>query len=248
MNGTGTCRQFIPKAARLKLPSGLCHGQMVGGVILDELTGPPMWQPSSTKPVRHNSRCATGALVLAGSVMLSWVALFNHAPLVFADSLGYATAPFRGEVPGLFSIFYSFLILPLHQGVTLWPIVFVQGAMLTHLLYLTTRCVSADSVSKPGTLLIIAGLCIFSSLPWISGQIRPDVLSPVLLLGMFLLAFCGDHLHGGELLYVSALTMVGITAHFSHVPIAFGLILLCIGMKPIFGPNRDGIWQWAALR
>ena len=103
----------------------------------------------------------TGALVLAGSVMLSWVALFNHAPLVFADSLGYATAPLRGEVPGLFSIFYSVLILPLHLGVTLWPVVFVQGAMLAHLLYLTTRCVSDGSISKPETLLIIAGFAFF---------------------------------------------------------------------------------------
>jgi hypothetical protein len=120
--------------------------------------------------------------------MLSWVALFNRAPLVFADSLGYATAAFRGEFPGLFSIFYSVLILPLHQGITLWPVVFVQGAILAHLLYLTTRCVSDGSISKLATLMIIAGLCIFSSLPWITGQILPDVLSPVLLLGMFLLA------------------------------------------------------------
>ena len=74
--------------------------------------------------------------MLAGALMLSWVALFNEAPLVFADSLGYATAPFRGEIPGFFSIFYSILILPLHQGVTLWPVVFVQAAMLAHLLYL----------------------------------------------------------------------------------------------------------------
>jgi hypothetical protein len=34
----------------------------------------------------------TGALVLAGALMLSWVALFNQATLVFADSLGYAMA------------------------------------------------------------------------------------------------------------------------------------------------------------
>jgi hypothetical protein len=47
----------------------------------------------------------TGALVLAGALMLSWVALSNQATLVFADSLGYATAPLRGEIPGFFSIF-----------------------------------------------------------------------------------------------------------------------------------------------
>ena len=189
----------------------------------------------------------TGALVLAGSVMLSWVALFNHAPLVFADSLGYATAALRGEVTGLFSIFYSVLILPLHQGVTLWPVVFVQGAILTHLLYLTTRCVSGGSISKPETLLIIAGLCVFSSLPWITGQILPDVLSPVLLLGVFLLAFCGEQLRRAELLYVGTLTTAGIAAHLSHVPIAFGLMLLCMGLKPIFAPNQIRLRQWTAL-
>jgi hypothetical protein len=47
---------------------------------------------------------------------------------------------------------------------------------------------------------------------------------------MFLLAVCGDHLRGGQLL-------VDDRRHrgtFSQVPIAFGLSLLCIGLKPIF--------------
>jgi hypothetical protein len=73
------------------------------------------------------------------------------------------------------------------------------------------------------------------------------VLSPVLLLGLFLVAFCGGQLRQGELLYVGALTTAGIAAHLSHVPIAFGLILLCMGLKPIFAPNQIGIFRWAAL-
>ena len=189
---------------------------------------------------------STGALVLAGALMLSWVALFNQAPLVFADSLGYATAPFRGEIPGFFSIFYSILILPLHQGVTLWPVVFVQAAMLAHLLYLTTRSVSNGTISKAETLLIIGLLCVFSGAPWITGQIMPDVFSPILLLTIFLLAFCTDQLRRGELLYVSVLMTAAIATHFSHVPIAFGLILLSFGLKLIFGPNKTRIWQSAA--
>ena len=178
--------------------------------------------------------------------MLSWVALFNGAPLVFADTLGYASAALRREVPGLFSIFYSVLILPLHQGVNLWPIVFVQGAMLAHLLYLTTRCVSGSSISKLETLFIIAALCVFSSLPWITGQILPDVLSSVLLLGMFLLTFCNDQLRRGELFYVGALTTASITAHLSHVPIALGLIFLCLGLKVILGQYSARSVRWAA--
>ena len=134
---------------------------------------------------------------------------------MFADSLGYATAPLRGEIPGFFSIFYSILILPLHQGVTLWPVVFVQAAMLAHLLYLTTRSVSDGAISKAETLLIIGVLCIFSGAPWITGQIMPDVFSSVLLLTIFLIAFCTDQLRRGEVLYVSVLMTVAIATHFS---------------------------------
>jgi hypothetical protein len=128
------------------------------------------------------------AFLLAGSVMLSWVALFNGAPLVFADTLSYSTAAFEREIPGLFSIFYSAFILPLHQGLTFWPVIFVQAAILSHLLYLTVRTVTRGQVGLHGTLAIIAALTIFSSLPWVVGEILPDVFAPVVLLGMFLIA------------------------------------------------------------
>jgi hypothetical protein len=53
--------------------------------------------------------------------------------------------------------------------------------------------------------------------PWITGQIMPDVFSPVVLLSLFLLAFCTDQLTRGESMYVGALLTVGITTHLSHV-------------------------------
>ena len=70
--------------------------------------------------------------------------------------------------------------------------------MLGHLLYLVVRCVSGGNTGKPEILLIVAALCLFSSLPWITGQIMPDVFSPVVLLGLFLLAFCTDQLTRGD--------------------------------------------------
>jgi hypothetical protein len=39
----------------------------------------------------------TGALVLAGALMLSWVALFNQAPLVFADSRAAYDQPLQSN-------------------------------------------------------------------------------------------------------------------------------------------------------
>lgn len=179
----------------------------------------------------------TVAYVAIASILLSWVALYNGAPLVFSDTISYALAAYQGEVPGMFSIFYSIFILPLHWGVSFWPVVFVQGAIIAHLLYLIAR-VTSPGVSPAALLLVIVGLCIFSSLPWITSEIMPDVFTPVVLLGIFLLGWGNERLSRGELLYVGALTTLAISTHLSHVPIAVGLILLCLGLRwLVFGDH-----------
>jgi hypothetical protein len=202
--------------------------------------------PQAISRAKLANAASMAAYLLLASVMLSWVALFNGAPLVFPDTISYATAAFQREVPGLFSIFYSIFILPLHQGATFWPVVFVQGAILAHLLYLTARTVARDRIGKFDMLLIIAALAVFSSLPWISGEILPDIFTPVVLLGLFLLAFADAELSRAELVYVGALTGFAIATHLSHVPIAAGLILLCIGLRILFLHRLTHIGRWTA--
>ena len=190
---------------------------------------------------------ATAAMILCGTLILSWVALFNGAPLVFADTAAYATDALAHVISGLFSVFYTYLILPLHQGISLWPVVFAQAAIVTHLLYLTARCVCGGAIGRLETLAIVAALSIFSSLPWVAGEVMPDVFSPVLLLTVFLLAFCISELAVWELLYVAILTAIAITAHFSHVPIAAGLILLAFGARLVFVRDRAPSGWMSAL-
>ena len=178
------------------------------------------------------------------STVLSSIALFNGAPLVFSDTLSYATAAFEGEVSGLFGIFYSALILPLHGGACFWPVVFVQGAILAHLLYLTARATTGGKIGKTDLIVIVSALAVFSSLPWITGQLLPDTFTPAVLLGFYLLIFAHDRLGRIERVYVVALTALAITTHLSHVPIAAGLILLGIGWR-LFAvglPEQVGLW------
>src|SRR5207302_7986403 len=61
-----------------------------------------------------------------------------------------------------------------------------------------------------------------------------------------LLAFCGDQVSRGELAYLGALTTAAITTHLSHVPIAFGLMLLCVLLRAFFAPVRTGVLRWTA--
>jgi hypothetical protein len=202
--------------------------------------------PQATSRVRLANSAAMAGYLLVASVLLSWVALLNGAPLVFSDTVTYALAAFQGEVPGMFSIFYSIFILPLHLGVTFWPVVFVQGAILAHLLYLTARTVSRDRIGMLDMVLILAALAAFSSLPWVSGQLLPDVFAPVVLLGIFLLGFEDSALSRAELVYVGALTTLAISTHLSHVPIAAGLILLCVALRVFFWRRPTQIGRWIA--
>jgi hypothetical protein len=193
-----------------------------------------------TKVIAGSAAARTVVFVLVASVMLSWVALYNHAPLVFSDTIAYATAPLRGENPGFVSPYYGLLILPLHYGTTLWPVVFAQGAMLGHLLQLVIRCVSDGNIENffYKCLLVIACLCLFSSLPWITGEILPDVFTPVLLLGIFLQGFCTNQLKRCECWYIAILTAIAIAVHVSHVPIAVGLIVLVLVLQRKFAPAQ----------
>jgi hypothetical protein len=190
---------------------------------------------------------AVMAFLILAAVMLSWVALYNQAPLVFSDTLTYAMSAYQREMPGFFSIFYSAYILPLHRGISFWPVVFVQGAMLAHVLFLTARGVSDHRVGMVELLAIVGALSVFSSLPWLTGQILPDVFTPVLLLGMFLLAFCSDRLGRWQLPYVWALTTASITTHLSHVPIAVGLAVICMICQPLLGLERTRLRNVAAM-
>ncbi len=187
------------------------------------------------------------AYLALSSLALSWVALFNRAPLVFPDTISYANAALKGEVPGLFSVFYSYFILPLHQGVTFWPVVFVQGAILAHLLYLTARTVLGGRIGMADMLLIVLALAVFSSLPWLTGQVMPDALTPVVALGLYLLAFSNGELSCGELVYVGALTAFAISSHLSHVPIAAGLIVILVVLRLFYGRAKPSFGR-VALR
>jgi hypothetical protein len=180
-----------------------------------------------------------GLYLTLASLALSSVALLNRAPLVFADTISYANAALNRQMPGFFSIFYSAFILPLHQGISLWPVVFIQGAIIAHLLYLTARSVTRERIGLGAMLATIAGLAIFSSLPWLTGQIMPDVFTPVVAIGLYLLAFANRDLSAGERLYVGALTALAISFHFSHVPLAAGLICLAIALRLLFKGRSD---------
>jgi hypothetical protein len=190
----------------------------------DEKMNPARKAPTSSGDI---------AALLIAVLMLSSVAIYNRYPFVWPDTGGYLAVvnlTFR-------SIFYSMFVYPSHFTGSLWPVVLVQSLLVALLLRIVLRAVF-EIYSRLGFLMVIGLLSVLTSLPWYTGFLMPDIFTPVLVLGLFLLAFCPERLSRWELVFVVGLTLLAAVAHYSNVPIAVGLILAGIIFHAALG-NRS---------
>jgi len=161
------------------------------------------------------------ATVLCSAVLLSGAALYNGYPLVYPDTGGYLVlVNFAVR-----SMFYSMFVYTAHLMESLWTVVFLQSLLVAYLLRLVLREVFGIA-SRAEFLIVIVLLCVLTSLPWYAGFLMPDIFTPVLVLGLFLLAFCLGRLRWWEQCYAVGLTFVAAVVHYSHIPIAIGLLLI----------------------
>jgi hypothetical protein len=109
--------------------------------------------------------------------------------------------------------YYSLFLFPFHLRISLWPIVFAQGLFCTIFIYLVVK---VCEFRRPLRLLIVlvAALTLFTSLPWFSGQIMPDVFTGLVIVAVFLLAFCWNRLSSAERWFV----VIGLTAMLCFHP------------------------------
>ncbi|MFI5311923.1 MAG: hypothetical protein ACHQQ3_11855 [Gemmatimonadales bacterium] len=169
-------------------------------------------------------------LLAIGSLILSIPAFWNGFPLVFYDSSSYIADAIQGHAFWARSPVYSVFILMLHRRLSLWPVVLVQGALVTYLLYLTTRVVLGRVAPLRFTMLLVL-LAALTSLPWHSGQIMADIFTPMVILGCFLLGVAQDRLSFGEWMAVVGITGLAIAVHHSGWPLAAGLVLVALFLQ-----------------
>ena len=150
--------------------------------------------------------------------MLSGVAFYNGYPLVYSDTgsylMNYNFAPR--------SFFYNLFLVPAHLTHSLWTPILLQAVLTFCMLRLILREVYAVT-ARGEFLAIVVVLCVLTSLPWIVGFVMPDIFTPMLVLGIFMLTFCFEHLSRWERYFVMAVTLVSVVVQYSHPPLALGL-------------------------
>ena len=176
------------------------------------------------------------ALSLAGAaLMLAWPAFYNGFPLLYPDSMTYlddgrivARAVFLHQLSsyyGMRSFFYSLAILPFHLNLTPWPVVALQCLLVAWVLRLTLRAV-APRLGEAYYLLLVLLLSLFSSVAWFSSLILPDILGPVLYLGVFLLTLAPETLRPVERRVLYVVACWAVASHATHLLLSGVLCLL----------------------
>ncbi len=164
--------------------------------------------------------------ILAGAALLAWPALVNGYPIVFSDTAAIGAMGLEPNMGWDKPWVYGPLILLLHWGVSLWGVVAGQAVVMSTVLWQVGR------IAGPGGTWTHAGLCgllaVGSAAPWFVSFVMPDVLAPLTVLCLFLLAW--GRLGQVGSVCVLLLCTAAIASHLAHLVVACGcLVAVAVG-------------------
>ncbi len=165
------------------------------------------------------------AWLVAGAAMVALLlapALWNGFPLIFPDTGGYFTRPIEGALAMGRSALYGWFLyvtIPL----AFWPAIVAQAVATAWVIVLALRCHGLGG--RPWLALgLTAVLTVVTSLPWFSAQLMPDILFPVAVLALHLLAFRAALLNTAERTGLGALIAVAIASHMAALALCVGVV------------------------
>jgi hypothetical protein len=175
------------------------------------------------------SRAATIYTLILGGPILLWPALYNGFPLIFSDTGTYISQVLEGHLGWDRPPFYSLFLYFTGWGRSPWPPVILQ-ALCTVWLISRTRMLLWPLVSRQaGTFadLGIIALLSATSLPWAVSELMPDLFTPLLVLGLFLLIFDGALTRAPRLCLCLGLAAI-MTFHLTNLPLYAGMCLFIL--------------------
>ena len=169
------------------------------------------------------------AAVVAMMIILLAPAILNGFPFVYADTGGYLERPFTGTLELGRSAFYGAFLVP---GIPFdfWPNVLVQAALTIFVLLLTLRTHGLGD--RPALALsIVIAVAALTGLPWYVGQLMPDILMSLTVLGLHLLAFRHQSLRPAERAILIAIIVAGIASHMATLGLACLIVLAFLALQ-----------------
>ena len=165
-------------------------------------------------------------------------AFLNGFPFVYPDSGDYLVL-----TPQLYrSPFYSLFLLFAHMNKFIWNAVLAQALMLSWLLFILCRLYSSRPV--PTFAVLVALLVPFSSAAYFASFIMADLMTPLMFLAFYILAFHLPELSRVDRVCVFLFACLATCSHIAHVTMGVGLLALIAGLLALTGKS----WRQVVCR
>ncbi len=169
--------------------------------------------------ISHRAGWAMSGLAMV--LVLLAPAIWNGFPLIFPDTGGYLIAAMSGTPMHGRSAFYG-LFLSAGIPFAFWPCIILQSALMAWLFAVTLRVNGLGG--RPWlAFAIVAFTTITTSLPWLTGQLMPDILFAAAALALYLLAYAHDLLARWERLLLATVIAIAIPSHMAAAGLCVGV-------------------------
>jgi hypothetical protein len=216
---------------------------------------PDSFPPPSTdpQPLCYASTAEASQLEwrapLAAALTTCVAALFNGFPLTYPDTgnyLGNAIALIHLRKPWFFfrPLTYGAFLTPFATPFTIWLLPFAQGLLVAVAIRLALR---TAGIRLTGWVFVglLGGLSVLTSLSWFSGQIMPDVFTPIVILLAFVMLWAPSSGGGRGLSIAAAVLTLAIATHLSHFPLYTSLLTVGVVAR-LVSHSAARSWRAAA--
>jgi hypothetical protein len=170
-------------------------------------------------------------------------ALWNGFPLLFFDTGGYLARPFDGTLAAGRSVAYGLWLSAGAVG-NFWPVVIVQSALTVWIVALMLK--SHRLGNKPLPLVVlVALLSVGTAVPWLAGQLMPDLFAGLSVLALYLLVFRTEALARWERVGLAGIVAFAVASHNATLAV---LVILLTAFAAFQILNRSEFLPWAGLR
>lgn len=166
------------------------------------------------------------------SLVIVAPALYNRYPLMYFDSGAYMEMAVNFEPSFHRAMGYPLLIKLTGLLVSNWPLIFVQGIVLSILIYKILQPLVDRSKLMWLHFAGVVVLSFSSAMSWYASQLMPDIWTLIIVLTVAGIVV-NRTLSPRLILIYGALLFFGLLTHLSHIPL-FILLLLSIGAISFF--------------
>jgi hypothetical protein len=199
-------------------------------------------------------------IILVMAILFLLPALYNGFPFVLPDTHSYLGGGGLTHIPESRPIYYAWFTrlfdlpilvhssisqTPWHlKGWSPWPSIIFQSLIAAWVIWLFASALFAITAA-PRLLLLALTLALGTSLPWIVGQIMPDIFTPLMILALALLCLTPDTLPTGSRIVLTLLVGATVSFHQANLLVALWMLpalVLCVllGWRPS-RPIRHGL-------